>query len=650
MIFQPLIPAWIVVLAVLAAGAALVWAYRRPGWSAGLRAAALVVVALMAANPVRVVREVETQRPVVAMVVDSSGSMATPDGDASGTPRFTVAMRAAQEAADRLAAGHRVRWYGLADRLQGAPGGDPGGDSEFSALARLAEQDPPAAIVLLSDGADWKGSDPERVLAARGIPVHAFAVGSPDPRPNLAVRLSPASPTVAPGQELALGVAVTATPGLRGRQARLVVEPVEPAGPPILDEVIDLAAWVGRTVSASAGSLAGGRLWRARIDPLPGEAGTADNEGFASVQVVEQTVRVAVLEGAPGWDASFALRAWRRDLGLEIRSRVLLGTRRLDTGGAVDLDDAGLAGTQVLVLGGGLGPVLDEAARAAITRFVDRGGHLLLFGVNAPAEPTLAQDPLVRAPGRDRLTLTSEDSLIPGLVPAGPGIPLEAGRVAGLAPHAQVLLGERERPLLVQRRIGAGWVCAVNLAGVWAWQLSSGAEPAERFWRQILRGLVRPPAGVLRIDRTQVGVAEPVSVAVDPDRGITSITIQDPAGRRSELAVDGGSARLIPDQPGLWVLTAAGARVVVVAEDRLRERTEAARDDARLARLAQATGGSVGGLADLDRLAARLQAGRQATAPRTRSEPLIASPWWLLAAAGLFAAEWWIRRRRHGVV
>ena len=73
---EPLLPAWAILLA---AGAALVAAARayRAGAAVLLRLGALSVLVLMLLNPVRVAEQPGHRRPMVAVVVDSSMSMAT---------------------------------------------------------------------------------------------------------------------------------------------------------------------------------------------------------------------------------------------------------------------------------------------------------------------------------------------------------------------------------------------------------------------------------------------------------------------------------------------------------------------------------------------------------------------------------------------
>jgi hypothetical protein len=88
-----------------------------------------------------------------------------------------------------------------------------------------------------------------------------------------------------------------------------------------------------------------------------------------------------------------------------------------------------------------------------------------------------------------------------------------------------------------------------------------------------------------------------------------------------------------------------------VVEEDVRDVVDDARDDARLARLATTTGGSVADPAQAAALGAALarRADLGAAAPE-RFALATAWWWWMPLLAALLGWEWWQRRRRHGVV
>ena len=93
--------------------------------------------------------------------------------------------------------------------------------------------------------------------------------------------------------------------------------------------------------------------------------------------------------------------------------------------------------------------------------------------------------------------------------------------------------------------------------------------------------------------------------------------------------------------------------VTVIVEQRLGEQVNGGRNDARLIRLAERTGGEAHDLNEADAVAKRLATQRTLAAlpdALSRTEPLITERWWLWLLVGIVASEWWLRRRKHGVV
>lgn len=186
----------------------------RPGWRrhvpAALALLALTVLVLAVARPERTVAQPKRQATVM-LVTDVSGSMNADDVEPS---RLTAAQRAAETFVDKVPKATRVGLVSFNDHaalllppttdregvgpvvssLQ-ADGGTAMGDGLAQALASIQAESqrqqpsarggrPPAAIVLLSDGANSAGStDPiAAAQAARklGVPIYAVALGTPD--------------------------------------------------------------------------------------------------------------------------------------------------------------------------------------------------------------------------------------------------------------------------------------------------------------------------------------------------------------------------------------------------------------------------------------------------------------------------------------
>ncbi len=662
MIFAPLLPAWVLLLAAVLVTLAAVAVYRRPSLPAALRLALIVGMILMLANPVQRVTTSASSEPVLAIVVDTSGSMTTPDGPA-GVTRGTAA-RAAAQLMIAQAHGWRVVTYGLADDLIAPVPRADGGDSDFAALAKLTEATPrPAAAVLISDGADWINADPETALSAAGIPVHTLGVGTTTAGANTSVELHVPSPQLSPGQDIPLSADVSATPDLIGRQAELVVEAVDDVEHPreLLRTTVTLAGWLRVPLTVPAGDALGGRLWHASLIPQPGESSVLDNSAWASAQVVDKTLRLLVLEGRPCWDTTFAVRAWRRDRQVQVSTAYIIGKQTWRTGEAVTPPTAAsLAAVDVLVLGQAGGTLLPDPT--VLKNWVDGGGRLLLLGT--AATPVAADlDPLAptAAPRTVDITGGDTDGLLPDKFASQALV-----APATLAAQSRILLGTREQPVIALRRIGGGACCRVNLDGFWRWHLASasgsgtgsgsgsnasgGRELGERFCRQLLRSISRTPAGDLWAERLRLAVGDSATLWTRPEAGVTSLLhiLPDETTETLKLTDFGTRPRLT--QPGCHRFSAGSRVVTVVVEKRLGEQVAVARDDGRLLRLAERTGGESRDISEAAALVRGLNVRRSLATGVIRDEPLITERWWLLGLVALAGAEWWIRRRHHGLV
>ena len=661
MSIDPLLPGWLVLVLTLAAAWSAWSAYRRPSWPAALRCVAIVLLMVMLTNPVRIEAASAVEPPVLALVLDRSASMATGDaatGDAAkGATRATrlaVATTALETLATRLEGRYRIQRFALGEQVQPGFSDQPQGDTAYDDLARFA-QSAPAAVVLASDGGDRGATAPDGVLGGANIPVFAIAVGTAAPAANVAVRLEPASPSVFPGQELTLDAVITANGSALGKPSEVVL--LAGDGAELARRTLTIAGEMRETFTVAAGEVPGERVWQVRVQPLTGEATTADNEATGVVQVVDRALRIAVVEGQPYWDTSFAVRAWRRDRQLAVGTLYGVGQRRWKAGAAlIDPPTAeALAQVDVIVIGSHSERLLDAAGVAAISEFITNGGGLLFLGVSDDAAdaPLAALDPLVRRAGR-------APAVVPALTDAGRqlallptgGKPLASvvsGLVASLRPRSEVLVGVEEQPLVVRRRHGAGRVATVNAEGLWRWSLSADGdgEVAARFWRQLIKSLAREGQAGLQADRPRYRAGQEAVLTASGDE---ALVLSAPDGRQTSLPRGDGSVRVPLLVAGRWTVTQGTRRLTLPVEADVREVTDVARRDERLARLASATNGVVVEADAAASLADRLARRADLRVAAPRSIPIITSPWWLLLFTGLLAVEWWLRRRRHGAI
>jgi len=290
----------------------------------------------------------------------------------------------------------------------------------------------------------------------------------------------------------------------------------------------------------------------------------------------------------------------------------------------------------------------------------DHGLPAILFGAaqihvlcDAAGAPLAALDPLVRRAGRSPAVVPAltDGGRQLALLPTG-GKPLASvvsGLIAGLRPRSAVLVGVEEQPPVVRRRHGAGRVATVNAEGLWRWSLGADGdgEVAARFWRQLIKSLAREGQAGLQADRPRYRAGQE---AVLTAAGDEVLVLSAPDGRQTSLPRGDGSVRVTLAVAGRWTVTQGARRLTLPVEADVREVTDVARRDERLARLAGATGGVVVEADAAASLADRLARRADLRVAAPRNIPLITSPWWLLLFTGLLAVEWWLRRRRHGAI
>ena len=177
----------------------------RPRWRRHLPALAILLalstLVLAAARPQRTVA-VPVERATIVLATDASGSMDATDVQPN---RLVAAKRAARafvaevpkrvnigmiafNATPRVLASptrDRAAVNAAIDRL-GSSGGTAAGEAVHAALSAIGKQGgkrPPAAIVVLSDGATTSGRDPVDAARTAGdakVPVYTVALGTPD--------------------------------------------------------------------------------------------------------------------------------------------------------------------------------------------------------------------------------------------------------------------------------------------------------------------------------------------------------------------------------------------------------------------------------------------------------------------------------------
>ena len=341
--FEPLISSALWLTLVVAATVLLGWyAWNRPWgigrvrWGAiiGLMAAGSALVLAILLNPTWQERiPPPAGKPRLAIVVDTSASMAATDMP-DGRSRFQSAAEIAKACAAKLGDRFEVHTATFAKTVLPTNADEldrklPNGSITDLAAAIAASVEPnrPAgqAVLLLSDGNHNAGGGTPQVLAsvslARAVdaPIFTKTFGSDQEIHDLAIRLH------APQQLSFVGqtVPVAAFVRRRGRAPEAVTVALEHDGKEVARQSVFVAGDAEAEVRFQVQQETRGLYrYEARVVPFEGEVTTVNNYGTFLLRVVDEPIRVLLVEGKPYWDSKFLARTLASDRSIELVSVV----------------------------------------------------------------------------------------------------------------------------------------------------------------------------------------------------------------------------------------------------------------------------------------------------------------------------------------
>ncbi len=349
LIFQPLIPPALWVLTSLVCAGSWAWyASRRPvdvsrrRWAGilGLTACGIVLVLIILLNPTWLERAVPPGgKPLLSVLVDASASMDTPDAGA-GLTRYETATTQARGLAAALGDQLEVRTAVFAASTkrvdpEALPRVRPDGPTTDLAAAittSLVEDQPQGqSIVLFSDGIHNAEGQAARVLdsvrLARGLdaPIYTKTLGGEVEVRDLALELESQQELAFIGQKAPL-VARVLRRGLVTPQATLVLSA---QGREAERRAVAVDAQGRAEVRFDVQQPRPGLYrYEVRVEPAPGEVILVNNAESFLLRVVDEPIRVLLLEGKPYWDAKFLVRTLISDPSIELDSVVRLGEGR----------------------------------------------------------------------------------------------------------------------------------------------------------------------------------------------------------------------------------------------------------------------------------------------------------------------------------
>ena len=552
--FEPLIsPALWAAMALAAAVLLGVYAWRRP--PSATKGRWTLVVALMAigaALPLVILLNPTWQiavpppvgKPQLTIVADASASMSAADLPGGQTRRqaaAAIAAACAKELADKF----DVRAVDFSSHVVGAdplslerrPADGESTDLAAAIIGAFASDRPRGqALLLLSDGIHNAPDGTTGVLSALSVarasaaPIYVKTLGGAAEINDLALRLH------SPQQLSFVGQSVPVSAAIRrlGRAPRQVTLVLEHDGKEIeRRQTTTSAEGVAETSFLVKQDEPGVYRYELRVEPFEGEVTRVNNYGTFLLRVVDEPIRVLLVEGKPYWDGKFLVRTLLTDPSIELVSVVRLAEGRLiertikrqrgaqpsadETGAAASGtapqpkaatalveswkilteaesvlgDAAALRSYQAIVLGRDAEVFLNDDALENVRHWLSReSGSLVCYRGQpttrvgqrlgsllpvqwSPSPETRARVQLTDQ-GRDLRWLEALGGETPGeLLPRLQS--LSIGRVKKPKPLASVLAAavanspEEELPVISYQPFGGGRVVVVEGAGMWRW-------------------------------------------------------------------------------------------------------------------------------------------------------------------------------------
>lgn len=559
-VFDPILPVPIIVLLGVLLLFVTARIYRRVGSSIGLwrnlalllfRLAGIALVLALLLQPSR--REYlppPTKDKVTLIGLDTSLSMK--QRDAGGESRFDAAKDLLQSSSTVTSGGMPsdplLRLFEFSDDarpiqksiLDLVPAGRTTlfHKSIDTMLSTPAGDEAVNAVILLTDGHDFEMVNPVKTgLSAhnRQAPIYAVAFGKQGSVRDVAVRITGYQPYCYVKQK----AHISATLRLIGCELEDLTVQLLRQGEVVQTKHVNAQQLQELPVDFEVTEPAVGQYeYEVHVQPLENELDTANNSAITYLNVIDQQIRVLLLEGDPYWDTTFLQRSLMRNDKFDVDALIRYGPshvraiRKTPGTGDLHLPETleQLAAYDVVILGrlvdslgnsaqsnqAGQFPLLSGGQAdfpALLDQYVKNHGGTVIFSRGRAfqnSSPDGLEPVLWSDKSRDHVHLgaTSEGrALSPFRVLNSAGGGLDdlpdlvdekiPGQMQPLTSTFAVASGRDDatpEPAIVHRRYGEGQVVSIGVDGLWRWSLNAKVEgansPFDRFWDQMVLWLL----------------------------------------------------------------------------------------------------------------------------------------------------------------
>ncbi len=636
LVFDPLLPEPLILLLGLMLGVGTLWIYLRVGRTVGpwrnavlllLRLCGIAsVLALLLQPSINEQVTPPKQERVTFVAIDSSLSMKQRDLD--GVSRIDAAKNLLREAGVVTVAGMvddpRLRLFEFHQdaTLLEKPVSDlvPHGrttrfhQSVSTLLNTLRPDEAINAVILLTDGHDFEMVNPATTGAAarmRQAPIFAVPFGRQGNVRDVAVRIASYQPYCYVKQKARISVALRVV----GCEFEDIAIQLLRHGKPVQTKTVNAGELLEVPVEFEVTEPETGQFeYEVRSRPLEHETDTANNSVITFLNVIDQQIRVLLLEGDPYWDTTFLQRSLMRNDKFDVDAVLQYGTakqrviRKNPNAGAFQLPSSieKLAVYDVIVLGRSIERLFTKPPGAGATSgeldasqvvellnaYVQERAGTIVFS-RGPAFESKDGDQLApvlwgdRVKDRVRIQPTSEGKALAAfrtLNDSGSSLEelpeLLAGKAAvEVQPLTGVLAVSSDNefgriPAVVHRRLGRGQVVSLGVEGLWRWGLNTKNDGAnssfDRFWDQLMlwlmagRDFIPNRQFSFRPNSANIQLGEKIHFRLtmrQPDPSVKTVPValffnESEVGRVSMAAPPTDSSRLsaeyLPEKPGRY--------------------------------------------------------------------------------------------------
>ncbi len=301
----------------------------------GLRFLSLAVIIFLLAEPLLARLSALREEPVLAVLIDSSESMAMENAESGQAP----ALQNVRSILEKIRAmpAPAVRYLTFDSRVTDLGSGQVQVDSVAFSGQRtdiagaieetrdLLSNDHLAGILLISDGRYTSGRNPRRVAESTDIPIFTIAVGDSTQRQDVRISRMTTNDITYTGLEVPVEIGVAAT-GFQDRRVTVTLS-LDDSVTASANTVLPADGAEGTIELSYAAATPGLKKISARVTGLEGETTYRNNVAARTVRVLDRKRRILLVAAGPDPDLA-AIRRILADHGdAEVTTRVQQGSR-----------------------------------------------------------------------------------------------------------------------------------------------------------------------------------------------------------------------------------------------------------------------------------------------------------------------------------